>query len=139
LSCLNCPDPITRPFETITYSLVAIDSFGCSANDEITISVKKSRNVYIPTAFSPNGDGTNDEFFVFAGPSAVKINQFTIFTRWGEVVYQATDILPNDRTTSWNGEFKGERLNPGVFIYLIEIAFVDGKVITYKGDITLMK
>ncbi len=139
LSCLDCLDPIARPFETTDYTIVVIDSIGCSATDDITISVKKSRNVFIPSAFSPNGDGTNDDFYVFAGTGVVEIKQFSIFSRWGELIYNINNIQPNDRAASWNGEFKGERLNPGVFVYLIEIEFADGKTFIYKGDITLMK
>ncbi len=139
LSCLDCLDPIARPIETTTYSVLVVDSIGCSATDEITISVKKSRNVFIPSAFSPNGDGTNDNFYVFAGSNVVEIKQFSIFSRWGELIFNLNNIQPNDRNFAWNGEFNGQRLNPGVFIYLIEIEFVDGRTIIYKGDVTLMK
>ena len=139
LSCTDCLDPFATPFETTTYIVIVSDSIGCSATDEVTISVKKSRNVYIPTAFSPNGDGTNDDFFVFAGSNAVLIKQFSIFSRWGELVHHAANIPPDDRDSAWKGEFKGKRLNPGVFVYLIEIEFADGKTFIYKGDVTLMK
>src|SRR5690606_21893357 len=139
LSCLDCLDPFASPLETTSYTLVVTDSLGCTASDEIIISVKKSRNVFIPSAFSPNGDGVNDEFLVFAGSNVSVIKQFSIFSRWGELVYSVANIPPNDRFFGWNGEFNGKRLNPDVFVYLIEIEYTDGRTIVFKGDITLLK
>jgi len=139
LSCQACLDPIVRPFETTTYTLIAADSLGCDANDEITVKVRKSRSVFIPSAFSPNGDGSNDYFYPFAGSNVIGVKQLKIFSRWGEVLYSIDNIQANDYSVGWNGDFKGERMSPGVYVYLMEVVFVDGQTRLFKGDVTLMK
>ncbi len=127
-------------FSTETLSVEVIDEHGCSATDRLTIFVNKDRRVFIPSAFSPNGDGTNDVFYIFGDESQIaRINQFTIFNRWGDVVFEAGNFKPNDPDYGWNGEFKNKRMNPGVFVYFAEIVFIDGHVELYKGDVTLLK
>ena len=63
----------------------------------------------------------------------------TIFDRWGEQLFEVRNFQPNDPAFGWDGTFKGEDMDPSVFVYMIEIAFVDGRKITYKGDVTLVK
>ena len=127
------------PIEDIVYSLTVVDTNGCEGFDDVLIEVDKNRNVYIPNTFTPNGDGTNDVFRVYAGVGVNRITKFQVFDRWGESVFEATDLIPNDLgPDGWDGTFKGEFMNPGVFIYLIEVEFVDGVVLLYRGDITLL-
>jgi gliding motility-associated-like protein len=140
LDCVNCIQPIASPTSTTTYTITVIDSItGCLLTDEVVVSVDKNRNVFIPNAFSPNGDGSNDIFQIFSGIGVRKINKLKIFDRWGELVYSAENFLPNDSKTGWDGNFKGKPMNNAVFVYLVEIEFVDDIVIPYKGDITLLK
>ena len=139
IGCLDCLDPIVSPVETSDYSITVTDTLGCSTTDDVIVYVKRGRNVFIPSAFSPNEDGYNDKFFINADQSVLKISKFRIFDRWGEIVYSIDNIDPNDRSVGWDGDFRGERMNPGVFVYLAEIVFVDGLVELYKGDVTLVK
>ena len=101
--------------------------------------VLKNREVYIPNAFSPNGDGINDWLTVFASDQVKKVNQFLVYNRWGEVVFEAHNFLPNNLSVGWDGTFKGEPLNPSVLVYWAEVEFVDGLVILFKGDVTIVK
>ena len=78
------------------------------------------------------------------GLGVEKINYFRIFNRWGEVVFAVEsdaglDIQPNDPNFAWDGTFRGQTMNPGVFVYVAEIEFTDGEVILYQGDVTLIK
>lgn len=137
---LPCLEGIVQTFNTVSLSAQVIDENGCRDSDELTIVMNKDRRIFIPSAFSPNGDGTNDVFFLFGDESQiVKINRLMIFTRWGEPVFEASDFKPNDPDFGWNGDFKNERMNPGVFVYFAEVEFIDGLVELYKGDVTLMK
>ncbi len=73
------------------------------------------------------------------GTSSVKqIDQLKIFSRWGEMVYQQENI-PSDRKIGWNGTLNGQNLDPGVFVFIAKVTFIDGTEAVYKGDITLLK
>ncbi len=139
LSCLTCPSPFASPVEGVLYTLTVMDSSGCVARDDILIEVDKDRNVFIPNVFSPNFDGTNDIFMVYGGNGVEEVLSFTIFDRWGEQLFEAKNFQPNDPVFGWNGTFKGEDMDPAVFVYMIEILFVDERKVTYKGDVTLVK
>lgn len=135
----NCFYPIVTPIQTMNIMASLMNDNGCIAMDQVTIFVEKNRYVYIPNAFSPDGFSDNQTFMIYAGKGVEKINNFKIFNRWGEQLYEAKDFYPNDHTYGWNGTFKGEEMNPGVYIYFAEIEFSDGLKIIYKGDVTLMR
>ncbi|MEO1435317.1 MAG: gliding motility-associated C-terminal domain-containing protein, partial [Bacteroidota bacterium] len=139
LSCLDCPDPFVRPFEPTVYTVTVTDTLGCSGTAEVLVNVDNERDVYIPNAFTPNDDGTNDVFMIFSDAGVANIESLRIYDRWGELVYQAQNFLPNDPTFGWDGRFRGQMMNPAVFVYYAEIRFVDDEVIPYKGDVTLVR
>jgi gliding motility-associated-like protein len=139
LSCSDCQNPIAAPVETTLYSLTVTDANGCSDSATVLVRVDKQRNVFIPTAFTPNGDGLNDGFHVYGGDGVARVSKMMVFDRWGEQVFEASDIVPNDPTLGWDGTFKGKMMNPAVFIYYIEVEFVDGTILDYKGEITLIR
>ncbi len=132
-------EPVVMPRETTTYRLTARDAAGCSATDFITVIVEKARSVYAPNIFSPNGDGSNDSFTLFAGPDVVGLNQFHIYDRWGEQVFQGDTQALNNELFGWDGSHKGQPMGPGVFVFYAEVEFVDGRVELIKGDFVLMR
>ena len=131
--------PVARPLETTVYNVTVIDTMGCRVTDEVRVTVVKKRACYVPTAFSPNGDQNNDFFTIFAGVEVSRIKSMKVFDRWGAMMYEAADFLPNDAGKGWDGYFRGQRLNPGVFVYFIEVEFKDGVTEMLKGDVTLLK
>lgn len=139
LDCINCPVSTTRPFNTGNYAVEVRDSNGCVAMDELIVYVNKEYDLYIPNGFSPDGDGINDQFFIFAGEDVTQIKSFAIYTRWGELVMQDGNFLPNDSNHGWDGTHKGRLLDPGVFVYHATIEFIDGAVKHFKGDVTLVR
>ncbi|MFK7807773.1 MAG: gliding motility-associated C-terminal domain-containing protein, partial [Saprospiraceae bacterium] len=140
VNCLNCIQPFGQPLRTADFVVTSVDSItGCTLRDTMRINVEKPRNIYIPNAFSPNGDGNNDIFFPFGDISARRFTYFRVFDRWGELVHEANDFELNDPRGGWDGRLKGEFMNPGVFAYILEVEFVDGVVKRYKGDVTLMR
>ena len=140
LSCVVCPSPWITPFQESVVSLLAIDSTGCAATDELVVFVDARRKVYIPNAFSPNNDGINDDFQVFSGIGVSRIESMYIYNRWGDKVFEDRN-LPADRQGSggWDGMFKGEPLSPDVYVYVIEALFADGRVIVYRGEVQLVR
>ncbi|MFK7772919.1 MAG: gliding motility-associated C-terminal domain-containing protein [Saprospiraceae bacterium] len=140
-SCMNCLNPTVSPLDDQVYTVEIFDINGCNGSDDILVEVDKNRNVYIPNVFTPNGDGYNDEFQVFSGPGVTQINSMQIFDRWGEVVFERNNLSPSafpDVANGWDGRFRGKIMNPGVFIYLIEVTFDDGITLLYRGDLTLL-
>ncbi|MFT5166178.1 MAG: gliding motility-associated-like protein, partial [Saprospiraceae bacterium] len=140
LSCTNCLTPLVNSFVETLYTITVVDENGCVAEDEIILRVEKARGVYIPTAFSPNDDGFNDRFRIYAKDGIIKsVTSFQVFSRWGELVFQQRDFMPDDAEAGWDGFFKGEPLQPGVFVYWVEMEFIDGFKRLYKGDVTLLR
>ncbi len=140
LSCTDCFNPIAQPLDDVVYTLTVTDDNGCTGSDDIFIDVDPNRNVFIPNIFSPNGDGANDIFIPYFGVGVKNINKMQIFDRWGNLVFAADNFLPNDLSTNgWDGNFNGRAMDPAVFVYMIEIEFLDDEVFTYKGDVTLAR
>jgi len=140
---LDCPDtacdePFVSPLDDMTYIVTATDGT-CTATDEITVFINKDRNVYIPNIFSPNGDGSNDVFMIYGGAGVTIVRSFRIYDRWGALLFEAQNFDTNDPVHGWDGTHRGKRLNPGVFVYVAEVEFIDGISIPYKGDVTIVK
>ncbi len=138
VSCDTCLNTFVSPTGQTTFT-ITVESNGCVDSDDLTLYVKKDRPVYVPNAFSPNGDGLNDVFVIYAGKQVKSIKSFLIFDRWGETVWKYYDFLPNDIAYGWDGTFRNNVLNTGVFTWFAEIEFVDGEVELYEGDVTILK
>jgi gliding motility-associated-like protein len=138
LSCKICASPVAKPLFTIKYDVYARDTAGCTASDDIMIKVEKPRFVIVPTGFTPNADNVNDILYIH-GKVGVKIKSFRIFDRWGEMVYSAHDFLPNDPQFGWDGKFHGEPMNTGIFVWAIEVQYLDGATDALKGNFTLLR
>jgi gliding motility-associated-like protein len=139
LSCLACPEPLVQGLRFAeTFEVEVVDSLGCRGVDDINILVEKPRKVYVPTGFTPNGDATNDVLFV-QGQSSAKILNFKVFDRWGEMVYEANDFALNDPLVSWDGTFRGQPMNPAVFVWVLEVEYLDGEREVLHGQTTLIR
>jgi gliding motility-associated-like protein len=136
--CDTCQENWIHPMQETNFSIM-VDENGCTDEDQVTVYVKKDRPIYVPNAFSPNNDGRNDVFHIFAGQSVVEIRSFLVFNRWGETVYQYYHFQPNDPAFGWDGKHRGKELDPAVFTWFAEVEFIDGRVIVYEGDVTLVK
>ena len=139
ITCQDCFTQQTRPLKNTNYTVTLTTVDGCSVSDEINVKVNQPRRYYIPNAFSPNGDGNND-FFVIAGGSDIKvIKHLSIFNRWGQMVFEQTNIPPNDPSFAWHGSYDGQRCPTGVYVYRAEIEFVDGLLFRIGGDVVLTR
>ncbi|HHH50295.1 MAG TPA: T9SS type B sorting domain-containing protein [Saprospiraceae bacterium] len=113
----NISNPILSPTETTTYTLQMSDP-QCLASDTLRVTVidpadLDCKKVFLPNAFTPNGDGRN-EIFRINNPFAIDLISFEIFDRWGSRVF-----LTNVATEGWDGSFKGQPMNPGVLLYRV--------------------
>jgi gliding motility-associated-like protein len=106
--------------------------------------VKKtiSYDVLIPNGFTPNGDGVNDVFYIQGDVNSVKkngIKVLRIYNRWGDVIFFAENFAPNDPNLGWDGTFKGEKMNSGVYSWFAEVEYIDGFKEIIRGDVTLLR
>ncbi|HQV79159.1 MAG TPA: gliding motility-associated C-terminal domain-containing protein [Chitinophagales bacterium] len=108
-------------------------------SDTITLTTTDcSGDIWLPNAFSPNGDGVNDVYMVRAN-TTVTIESFMIYNRWGNRVFEANNSVPNDATKGWDGTFKGEQAQAEVYGYHVVARFKDGSKKILKGNVTLLK
>lgn len=141
LSSDTVQSPFVQPLESLQYTFTITDVNGCTGEATIFVDLDANRNVYIPNVFSPNGDGPNDEFRVFACTGVTSINFVRIYNRWGGQVYEASDLIPicEGGTVLWNGKFNNKAVTPGVYVYMIEVSFLDGVTLLYRGDVTVLR
>ncbi len=140
LSCDDCLEPTFLGAQNQTYTLTITNQNGCIASDQIIFQVDQSIDVYIPNAFTPNNDFVNDGFMVFAQENTVaNIHNFQVFDRWGNQVFELNDFLPNDPNFAWNGRFRGKEMDAAVFVYFIDIEYINGNREILKGDVTLVR
>ncbi|RYZ55663.1 MAG: gliding motility-associated C-terminal domain-containing protein [Sphingobacteriales bacterium] len=133
LSDGNVANPFATITQPVTFYVTGIAETGCRNTDSIRIDVDYGDEIIIPSAFSPNGDGRNDIFRI-GSVSFQRIQEFRIFNRWGEEVFRT-----NDSREGWDGTYKGVPQETGAYPYLIRVAYPDGKVEVYKGDVTLIR
>jgi gliding motility-associated-like protein len=128
------------PFESQTYRLQILDEEGCSATDFVVITVDGQVNVYVPMAFSPNGDNNNDFFRPYAGTQVQNLLTFKVYDRWGELLYDLnTDPLRDSDSFGWDGRLGGLVMNSQILIWELEVELVDGTVLRKFGDFVLMR
>lgn len=139
IPCPTCLEQIIIPFITTSYAIEVINDDGCRDEDEVTITVNKNEDIFVPNIFSPNGDGSNDEVIVYAGSYVRIIREFNIYDRWGNNVFSATDFTPNNPSSAWDGNFHGKLMNPGVYAYRLVAEFYDNRQVVRFGDITLIR
>lgn len=140
LSCTDCLTPIVNSFQSTNYTVEITDENGCTATASIEILINGGLTIYIPNAFSPNGDGFNDIFMIFAANNLnLTVRDFNIFDRWGEQLFAAQNFPTNDEKFGWDGIYQGKKLNPGVYVYYAELEFPDGSTEVIKGDVLLMR
>ncbi|MCD6065929.1 MAG: domain containing protein [Bacteroidetes bacterium] len=132
LNCYNCLTPVATPTNTTTYILTAANEFGCLNSDTVTIFVSQEYGLYIPTAFSPNGDHVNEGW----QPKGFGIKKITIyvFDRWGLKLFEAKDL-----ETAWDGRYKGHGVQEDVYIFKVTAETYSDEKINKVGHVTLVR
>ncbi len=136
--CDDCNSPLVAPTFGQAYTVTVTDEMGCTATSTVNILVKQTRGISVPSGFSPNADGFNDLLTVH-GKEGTQILSFQLFDRWGELVYQNDNFLVNERNIGWDGTYRGNNLNGGVFTWVAEVQYLDGVIEVTTGHTTLIK
>ncbi len=140
LSCSDCLEPALTALQEQVYTVRFIDRFGCTDEASVRIRINPRVDVFIPTAFSPDGDQINDRLTVFANPVQVqRVLSFQVFDRWGGRIFAAENFRPNDENAGWDGRFKGLPLDPGVYVYSARLLLIDGSEEVVRGDVLLAR
>ncbi|PKP39540.1 MAG: hypothetical protein CVT98_01405 [Bacteroidetes bacterium HGW-Bacteroidetes-15] len=128
-------DSIISNLPAGTYTVTVNDGSGCARADTINVlelQLDCDFFVYTPNAFTPNGDGNNDVFFVRGKGIATLSVQ--LYNRWGNKVFEINDV-----SQGWDGKYKGADQNTGVFVFVLEATFLNGKKVTQSGDVSLIR
>ena len=127
------PDPIITVTSDMTLTVKANTAAGCEGEATINIKVYRGPEIYMPTGFTPNGDGRNDTFKPFP-VGITKLNYFHVYNRWGGLIYSTTKL-----NEGWDGRVGGTNQPAGTFVWMVQGVARDGKVITKKGTVTLIR
>ncbi len=133
LNCLDCPNPVASPYQNTQYYLTVNYGKNCYATDSNTIELGKGPPVYIPNAFTPNGDGVNDYFSVYG--TTLQSVGMTVFDRWGEKVFDSG----TSQWASWDGTYKGVLQPPGIYVYYVRLVYLNGTQEAKQGSLTLIR
>ena len=112
---------------------------GCDSLHILILDIRRRGTIYIPNVFTPNGDGINDKFTVFSSPEIKSVDRLLIFDRWGELLYEASNLPTNDPHSGWDGRFRSKDMNAAVFVYLVEWTDLEGEKRMERGDGTLVR
>jgi gliding motility-associated-like protein len=136
LSCTDCFDPIASPLGTTTYCISSINAFGCYASDCVVITVDTlCKDLFIPNVFAPiNGGHQENDCFRLYGTDCISSMSLSIYNRWGEKVFETSN-----KNECWDGNYRGETLNSGVFIYYLNADLITGESLNKQGNITLFR
>jgi gliding motility-associated-like protein len=137
LNKTNIADPIglyTGNFDSITYKVVITDAAGCKDSTRVTVRVFRTEaQVFVPTAFTPNGDGHND-YFRPIPVGIARFEYFRVYNRWGELVYNNIS-----GETGWDGRLNGRDQASGTYVWLLKGVDFGGRPIMQKGHVTLIR
>ena len=139
LSCTGCPSPQASPEVSTLYELVVADKYGCTASAAVEVVVLPRQRIYVPNAFSPNGDGVNDRLFLYAGEEAARVIRFEVYNRWGGLVFSANNIPPNDPAAGWDGRRQERPAPAGLYAWETEVELLDGRRVVLKGEVVLVR
>jgi hypothetical protein len=140
VGCDNCPTAQARPIEDVLVNYTAVSAAGCVQEGTFFLYFKDRvrPSVYAPNAFSPDSP-FNPAFTLFGNDLVLEIKYLRVFSRWGEKVFEAENLIPGDLGAGWDGTFRGQEMDAGVFVWVAEVVYRDGSTEVLKGDITVIR
>ena len=119
---------------TTRFTVVGLSTYGCIDSASIIVAVRPL--VFLPSAFSPNGDGRNDRFRPLSAGNTIRVRYFYIYDRWGKMVWGSEGSAA---LAGWDGTYNGTPAELGTYFYTINLETPAGTTIWQKGDVTLVR
>ncbi|MCF8239250.1 MAG: FG-GAP-like repeat-containing protein [Saprospiraceae bacterium] len=138
--CAHCFSQSFSVQSETLLEIVIVDSSGCryELSTLVILDVNDDHKVFLPNVFSPNGDGINDLWQIQpSGP--VQSWELNVFDRWGNQVYLRKGGQQDLQQFGWDGSFRGEEMDPGVFVFEFSILWLDGSTTNRAGEMVLIK
>lgn len=145
IPCANCRSILIKPLTTSTYRVeVSNPTYGCVSSHEYKVFVKDpppnimEGKCYLPNIFSPDYNGYNDYFLPYCNESLLLIKRMVIYNRWGGVVFEKTNFLPDGDKVGWDGRHNGKLAPNGIYLYAIEVEWKNHTFQSFTGDVYLL-
>ena len=140
LSCTHCATPSGTALSRTMYQVLVSNTYGCVASDSLWVDILcEGGNIFVPNAFTPDGDGLNDYFYpITRGYQSIR--SFSVYNRLGERVFFRQNFDPNSHTLGWDGSVKGNKFRTTeAFVWMVEAVCFSGEIIQAKGMVTLVR
>lgn len=138
LDCDTCLSTLATPLQTTTYTLETTDTIGCVSTDDLIIRILPG-SVYIPNVIMPDSDQQNSHFTVFAARDVERLELLQVYDRWGSLVFENRNFQASEPLLGWDGNIRGAAAAPGVYLYVVNVRYVNGISEWFKGDLTLIR
>jgi gliding motility-associated-like protein len=137
-STTDCDSPTAKPTQSQTYIVTVVNARGCSISDTVFVRVSDEASAFVPSAFTPNGDGLNDKFEMdILGATTINVK---IWDRWGELVFSNPDQANGmSDTHGWDGTFRGKPVQFDTYTYQLVITYSDGHEQTVAGTLSVLR
>jgi gliding motility-associated-like protein len=139
ISCTDCLEPILFPEEQRLYSVELVTTDGCVVEHQLQVFVRDDRAVFTPNIFTPNGDGNNDQFMVYATDDYISVQAFKVFDRWGGEMFSNDSAQLNQAEDGWDGTFLGKEVQAAVYTWYLELVDKNGYIERFSGDVMLYR
>ncbi len=139
LDCPNCLSTKVELLQSTRFYIYIEDIYGCPAEAETFVILRINDDIFVPNAFSPNGDGINDKLEIFAHPSVKKIIDFNVYNRWGTKVFQNRNFPPNESGLGWDGNKDDNEAPPGVYLFSLEYELINGERRVIQGEVSILR
>jgi hypothetical protein len=126
-----------KPETHTEFTVQVVDQNGCVAEDRLLVAVY-NHHIYVPNIIYP-GSEENGGFTLFGGDGVLEMRLLRVYDRWGTLMFERRGFPLNDTALGWDGSYQGQPMNPGVFVWYAEVLLQDGRVLLFKGDVTVVR
>jgi uncharacterized repeat protein (TIGR01451 family) len=139
LRCVRCTETYALPVNDALYPVYVRNERGCTDSATATVRVRKNLSVYFPNVFAPASTSGANAYFYPSGPVSTLVRSLSVFSRWGDKMFETSDLILNEPRLGWDGISRGKEAPPGVYVWVAEVHFLDGTSAVLKGDVTLVR